>query len=312
MTGNLPPLIIVLGPTGVGKTDLAIELALRLNGQIIGAGQPPSLLPPETSALPNQQRNNAPRSPTIWSIFVEPDYNLSLAEYQDNACQTINSLHQQGILPMLVGGSGQYITAVEEGWLIPRVAPNLELRAELEAFVANNSAQALHDQLRQVDPVSAQNIHPNNTRRVIRALEVHRHTGQAISKLQKKRPPPYRIRSIGLRMDRAKLYPRVDQRVDRMIEAGFVAEVQGLLDMGYDRQLPSLTGLGYLEIAQHLLDGKPLEAAIERTKFSTHEFIRSQDVWFRGHDNGILWHNVEKIESASLARDLQSWIGSGP
>ena len=113
-------------------------------------------------------------------------------------------------------------------------------------------------------------------------------------------------------MDRAKLYPRVDQRVDRMIEAGFVAEVQGLLDMGYNRQLPSLSGLGYLEIAQHLLDGKPLEAAIERTKFSTHEFIRSQDVWFRGHDNGILWHNVEQIESASLARDLQSWIGSGP
>ena len=311
MTGNLQPLIIVLGPTGVGKTDLAIELALRLNGQIIGADsrQVYRHLNIGTAKPTTEQRAKVPHHLVD---FVEPDYNLSLAEYQDHACQTINSLHQQGILPMLVGGSGQYITAVEEGWSIPRVAPNLELRAELEAFVANNSAQALHDQLRQVDPVSAQNIHPNNTRRVIRALEVHRHTGQAISKLQEKRPPPYRIRSIGLRMDRAKLYPRVDQRVDRMIEAGFVAEVQGLLDMGYDRLLPSLSGLGYLEIAEHLLDGKPLEAAIERTKFSTHEFIRSQDVWFRGHDNGILWHNVEQLESASLARDLQSWIGSGP
>ena len=311
MTGNLPPLIIVLGPTGVGKTDLAIELALRLNGQIIGADsrQVYRHLNIGTAKPTTEQRAKVPHHLVD---FVEPDYNLSLAEYQDHACQTINSLHQQGILPMLVGGSGQYITAVEEGWSIPRVAPNLELRAELEAFVANNSAQALHDQLRQVDPVSAQNIHPNNTRRVIRALEVHRLTGQAISKLQEKRPPPYRIRSIGLRMDRAKLYPRVDQRVDRMIEAGFVAEVQGLLDMGFNRQLPSLSGLGYLEIAQHLLDGKPLEAAIERTKFSTHEFIRSQDVWFRGHDNGILWHNVEQIESASLERDLQSWIGSGP
>ena len=311
MTGNQPPLIIVLGPTGVGKTDLAIELALRLNGQIIGADsrQVYRHLNIGTAKPTEEQRAEVPHHLVD---FIEPDYNLSLAEYQDHACQTINSLHQQGILPMLVGGSGQYITAVEEGWSIPRVAPNLELRAELETFVANNSAQALHDQLRQVDPVSAQNIHPNNTRRVIRALEVHRRTGQAISKLQEKRPPPYRIRSIGLRMDRAKLYPRVDQRVDGMIEAGFVAEVQGLLDMGYDRQLPSLSGLGYLEIAEHLLDGKQLEAAIERTKFSTHEFIRSQDVWFRGHDNGILWHNVEQTESASLARDLQSWIGSGP
>ncbi len=311
MTGNLPPLIIVLGPTGVGKTDLAIELALRLNGQIIGADsrQVYRHLNIGTAKPTAEQRAEVPHHLVD---FIEPDYNLSLAEYQDHACQTINSLHQQGILPMLVGGSGQYITAVEEGWSIPRVAPNLELRAELETFVANNSPQALHDQLRQVDPVSAEKIHPNNTRRVIRALEVHRLTGQAISKLQEKRPPPYRIRSIGLRMDRAKLYPRVDQRVDRMIEAGFVAEVRGLLDMGYDRYLPSLSGLGYLEIAEHLLDGKPLEAAIERTKFSTHEFIRSQDVWFRGHDDGILWHNVEQLESASLARDLQSWIGSGP
>ena len=311
MTGNLPPLIIVLGPTGVGKTDLAIELALRLNGQIIGADsrQVYRHLNIGTAKPTAEQRAEVPHHLVD---FIEPDYNLSLAEYQDYACLTINRLHQQGILPMLVGGSGQYITAVEEGWSIPRVAPNLELRAEFEAFVANNSAQALHDQLRQVDPVSAEKIHPNNTRRVIRALEVHRLTGQAISELQEMRPPPYRIRSIGLRMDRAKLYPRVDQRVDRMIEDGFVAEVRGLLDMGYDRHLPSLSGLGYLEIAEHLLDGKPLEAAIERTKFSTHEFIRSQDVWFRGHDNGILWHNVEQLESASLTRDLQSWIGSDP
>ena len=135
MTGNLPPLIIVLGPTGVGKTDLAIELALRLNGQIIGADsrQVYRHLNIGTAKPTTEQRAKVPHHLVD---FVEPDYNLSLAEYQDHACQTINSLHQQGILPMLVGGSGQYITAVEEGWSIPRVAPNLELRAELEAFVA--------------------------------------------------------------------------------------------------------------------------------------------------------------------------------
>ena len=109
---------------------------------------------------------------------------------------------------------------------------------------------------------------------------------------------------IGLRLDRALLYPRVDKRVDKMIEAGFVNEVRRVLAMRFDRHLPSLSGLGYLEIAAHLLDGQPLDAAIERTKFSTHEFIRRQDVWFRGHDNGILWHNVDQLDRDTLARTL--------
>ena len=310
MTGDSPPLIIILGPTGVGKTGLAIELARRLNGEIVGADsrQIYRFMDIGTAKPTPAQQAQVPHH---LIDIVTPDRSLSLAEYQDAAYSAIDGLHQRGKLPFLVGGSGQYITAVEECWSIPRVPPDPDLRAQLEDFAAANSPADLHDRLRAVDPAAADHIHPNNTRRVIRALEVQILTGTAISALQVKRPPPYRILRLGLKLPRPILYPRVDQRVDDMIAAGFVAEVERLLDMGYDRNLPSMSGLGYLEIAKHLLDGAPLADAIQRTKFSTHDFIRRQDVWFRGHDNGILWHNVEDLDGDELMESLRDWLERG-
>lgn len=307
MTGDGGPLVIVLGATGVGKTSLAIELAGTLNGEIVGADSRQIYRHMDIGTAKPSAAQQA-LVPHHLIDIVPPDRNLSLAKYQDAAYRCIEELHQRGKLPLLVGGTGQYISAVEEGWSIPRVPPNLELRADLEAYVADNSPAALHDRLRQVDPVAADRIHPNNVRRVIRALEVQTATGKPISELQRKEPPPWRIFRLGLTLPRASLYPRVDRRVDAMIEAGFVSEVKRLLDMGFDRRLPSMSGLGYLEIAGHLLDDTPLAEAIERTKFSTHEFIRQQDVWFRGHDNGILWHNVADLDSDALKQKLQNWL----
>lgn len=309
MTGDARPLVIILGPTGVGKTRLALALAGRLNGEIVSADsrQIYRYMDIGTAKPTSEQQAQAPHH---LIDIVAPDYNLSLAEYQDAAYSAIDELHQRGKLPLLVGGSGQYITAVEEGWSIPRVPPNPQLRAELEQYAETASPHALHERLQSVDPVSAERIHPNNTRRVIRALEVQMLTGKAISALQVKRPPPYRIRRLGLMLPRSILYPRVDARVDQMMAAGFVDEVKRLLGMGYDRDLPSMTGLGYLEIAAHILDGKALDEAVERTKFSTHEFIRRQDVWFRGHDNGILWHNVEELDVCALADELREWLAT--
>ncbi len=308
MTGKAQALLILLGPTGVGKTKIAIDLALRLNGEIVGADsrQIYRYLDIGTAKPTPQQQSQVPHH---LIDFVAPDANLTLAEYQDLAYRRIDNIQAQSKLPLLVGGTGQYITAVEEGWSIPRVAPDHDLRAELEAFAAQHSAGALHEKLRRADPLAAARIHPNNSRRVIRALEVHTRTGQAISKLQEKQPPPYRILTLGLRLDRAILYPRVDARLDRMIAAGFVREVRRLLELGFDRRLPAMSGIGYREIAEHLLGDAPLEEAIARSKFRTHDFIRRQDVWFRGHDNGILWHNVEDIDADTLAKIVMDWIG---
>ncbi len=310
MTGEAKPLIIILGPTGVGKTSLAIQLARRLGGEIIGADSRQVYRYMDIGTAKPTPAQQAQVAHHLIDI-VPPDYNLSLAEYQEAAYSAIDSLHERGQLPFLVGGSGQYISAVEEGWSIPRVPPDPALRADLEDFVRRHSPEALHERLRAVDPLSAERIHPNNIRRVIRALEVQMLSGQPISALQVKRPPPYRIIRLGLQLPRSILYPRVDRRVDEMMAAGFLAEVSQLLELGYDRRLPAMSGLGYLEMAAHLLDETPLEEAVERTKFSTHEFIRRQDVWFRGHDNGILWHNVEEIRVEALAETLRDWLMRG-
>jgi tRNA dimethylallyltransferase len=307
LTGKLPPLIVILGPTAVGKTKLSIELAQRLHGEIIGADSRQIYRYMDIgTAKPSPEEQT--QVPHHLIDFVDPDYNLTVAEYQDLAYQKINDLHNKNKLPFLVGGTGQYISAVAEGWSIPRVPPNPEIRAELEAYVVEYDAQALHEQLQKVDMVSAEKIHPNNVRRVIRALEVYKVTGEPISKLQEKKPPPYRILTLGLKLDRDILYPLVDARVDNMIEQGFIEEVQKLLDLGYSRALPSMSGLGYLEIAEHLLDNAPLDEAIQKTKFSTHNFIRRQDVWFRGHDNGILWHNVEEIDVNNIEQSICDWL----
>lgn len=200
------------------------------------------------------------------------------------------------------------MTAVIEGWSIPRVPPNHELRAELETEAETDGPQVLHQRLTEVDPNAAEKIHPNNARRVIRALEVYIETGTPISILQQKRPPPYRIRTIGLQMDRNSLYPRADRRVNSMIEAGFVQEVQHLLGLGYDAALPAMSALGYREIAAHLLENMALDETIERIKFSTHNFIRRQEVWFRGHDTGIMWHNSADVDVETMITSIDDWI----
>ncbi len=306
MTGNLPPLLILLGATAVGKTRYAIELAQRLNGEIVGADSRQIYRHMDIgTAKPTPQE----REQAVHHLvdFVDPDYNLTVAEYQDRAYQTINDIHASNKLPLLVGGTGQYISAVEEGWSIPRVPPNPEIRTELEAYVEQAGNEALHQRLMTVDPTAAQNIHPNNVRRVIRSLEVYMETGEPISKLQQKKPPPYRIRVYGLHMKREKLYPRADHRVIQMVDAGFVEEVQNLLNMDYSRDLPAMSAVGYQEMIAHLLDDMPLDEAIEKTQFATHNFIRRQAVWFRGHDNGILWHNVEELDLEQWVTEIHTW-----
>ena len=307
MIGEVLPLVVIWGATATGKTGLALDIAQRFNAEIIGADsrQIYRYMHIGTAKPTPQQQAQAPHH---LIDIVAPDYQLSLAEYQAAAYGKIAALHADGKLPLLVGGTGQYVTAVVEGWSIPRVPPNPELRAKLSAEAEAQGQEAFHARLAQIDPEAATNIHPNNVRRVVRALEVYMTTGTPISVLQRKKPPPYRILMLGLHMPRKPLYERADLRVDAMMAAGFVDEVQRLLDMGYKRDLPSMSGLGYQELTAHLLDGLTLNEAVRKTKISTHDFIRRQEVWFRGHDHSTIWHNTLELERDAIYQQINDWL----
>jgi tRNA dimethylallyltransferase len=306
LTGKMP-LLVILGPTASGKTGLGIELARDLNGEIINADsrQVYRYMDIGTAKPTPEQQEQVPHH--LLDI-VKPDENLSLAQYQRMAYATIDDIHRRGKLPLLVGGTGQYITAVIEGWSIPEVPPNLALRAELEAFAAEHGSEALHLRLHELDPAAAANIHHRNVRRVVRALEVCLEAGEPISRLQQKRPPPYNILQYGVQMEREKLYKRADQRLDQMMEQGFLEEVRRLLKMGYNRQLPSMSGLGYGEFASHIIDNTPIIEAIAATANATHDFIRRQFTWFRGHDNGIIWLDVEQLNAVAIRESSIRWL----
>ncbi|MDQ7024760.1 MAG: tRNA (adenosine(37)-N6)-dimethylallyltransferase MiaA [Anaerolineae bacterium] len=307
MTGKFPPLLIILGPTAIGKTGLAIEVASRLNSEIIGADSRQVYRHMDVgTAKPTAKQQQAAIHHLV--DVVTPNDNLTLAQYQRLAYTAIDDVIQRSKLPMLVGGTGQYLTAVEEGWSIPEVPPNDKLREVLEAEAVTIGNEAFHQKLVRVDPHAAEKIHPNNVRRVVRALEVYMETGTPISVLQQKQAPPYRIRTIGLRMEREALYEQADKRVELMIADGFVDEVQSLLDNGYAASLPSMTALGYREIVSYIQGEISLDEAIILTKNSTHDFIRRQEIWFRGHDNGILWHNILEIDANTVVNDIVKWM----
>jgi tRNA dimethylallyltransferase len=304
LTGKL---LVILGPTAVGKTKLAIHLAQALDGEIIGADsrQIYRFMDIGTAKPSAQQRQQVPHH---LIDIVDPDETLGLAQIQSMTYAAIDAIHQRDRLPLLVGGTGQYISAVIEGWSIPEVPPNMELRNMLEQVAAEFGPEALHQRLAEVDPVAAETIHQHNIRRVIRALEVYSETGTAISELQKKHPPPYNIQQYGLTLSREPLYRRADQRLEQMMKAGFLAEVQMLLDKGYDRRLPAISGLGYAQLASHLLDGLSLDDALAETRRMNRDFIRRQFTWFRGHDSGIQWLETDQFDPDALIDTSRQWL----
>ena len=212
-----------------------------------------------------------------------------------------------GRLPILVGGTGQYVKAVVEGWGIPEVPPHPGLRAAL----AQLGGPELARWLRQLDPVAAEKHDPRNVRRVIRALEVTLVAGQPISELQRKTPPPYRICQIGLTRPREELYARIDARVNQMMANGLLAELKGLRDAGYGRSLPSMSGLGYRQLWAYLDGEMSLDEAIERIKFETHRFARHQASWFRLDDAAIRWFEMNDDVATAVLDHVKRWLKEG-
>jgi tRNA dimethylallyltransferase len=274
------PLLAIVGPTAAGKTALAIELAQRLGGEMVSAD---SRQVYRHMDIGTAKPTTAERAAVPHHLIdvVHPDADFSLGLYQDLATAAIADIAGRGKLPLLVGGTGQYLAAVLQGWEVPRVAPQPELRAALEREAQAAGVAALHSRLAQVDPAAAAAIQPTNLRRVIRALEVYEVTGRPISEQQTRRTPPYRARTLWLTLPAPALYARIDTRVDAMVAAGLVDEVRGLLARGYNWELPAMSGLGYREFRPYVEGASTLAEAIQRLKFDTHAFARRQPNWFR-------------------------------
>jgi tRNA dimethylallyltransferase len=225
--------------------------------------------------------------------IINPDEDFGLAQYKKLVDQTIGKIHEGNKVPLLVGGSGQYVWAVIEGWEIPRVPPDRKFRETSEELAAKNGIEGLYRQLQEIDPESAQKIDKRNIRRVIRALEVALHTQRPYSDLQKKTRPLYDLLIIGLTAERKELYRRIDSRVDSMLQKGLVAEVQTLNRMGYAYNLSAMNSIGYKQIGMALRGEISLDEAIKRIKIHNHKFVRHQYSWFRLEDRRIHWFDVQ-------------------
>ncbi len=302
--------LVIVGPTAVGKTALAVHLAQHLGGEVISADSRQIYRGMDigTAKATTQEQAVAPHH---LIDVVEPDQELTLAHYQRLAMDAIAAVWARGRLPMMVGGTGLYVRAVLEGWTIPEVPPNETLRERLYERAEREGHEALHAELAEVDSAAAERIDARNVRRVIRALEVYRETGTPISELQHKCPPGYDTLILGLTMPREWLYERVDRRVDEMVAHGLVQEVRGLLDRGYDPDLPSMSALGYAEIIQHLQGELSLEDAVALIKRNTRRFIRQQYNWFRISDPKIHWFDVTEPYLRQVETLVDRFVGTG-
>lgn len=285
-----PPisLVAIVGATGVGKTRLAVSLAHRLHGEIINADsrQVYRGMDIGTAKPTPEERSLAPHH---LLDLLQPDQNFDLGSFLSLARDLIPEIQARNQLPMVVGGTGQYVWSLLEGWAVPVVPPDPEFRQAKLLEAQSKGGWTLHQELEKIDPQRAAELDPRNLRRVIRALEIH-HTSQlAPSQFRKRAPTSVNALIIGLRLDREELYRRIDARVDWMVAAGLVEEVRRLAELGYRPGLGPLASPGYREVGQYLAGEISLPEAVQRTKFQTHRLARRQHGWFRANDPRIRW-----------------------
>ena len=308
---SLPTRVLaVVGPTAVGKTSLAEEFAVRLGGEIVSADSMQIYRGMDigTAKPPLSER----RAPYHCLDLVEPGSAFSAALYQRVARAAIDGIARRGCLPVVAGGTGLYVRAALDRMEFPRgeQAEN-PVRERYELFAAENGPGALHQLLAQRDPASAALLHPNNTRRVIRALEM---ADEGVSYAQQAagfsaREDVYATRYVGLTMERDALYARVDARVDSMIQAGLLGEVGGLIDAGLRDALTVTQAIGYKELVAVIEDGTDLEQAVAAIKQSSRRYAKRQLTWFRS-DPRITWIDVTEMSignAADAALDALDW-----
>jgi tRNA dimethylallyltransferase len=308
-TGHvLPPLIALIGPTAVGKTTLSLTLAERFNLEIVSADSRLFYRGLDIgTAKPTREERSRIKHHLI--DVTSPDQPWSLAAFRTAAHEAIRSIHQRKKVPLFVGGTGQYISAVLEGWQPPPRPESDDYRVELQNLVHRKGSLALHARLAAIDPASAKRIDHRNVRRVIRALEIHNITGIPASELRVKSAPAHRILRIGLTLPRQALYQRIDARLDAMLATGWVSEVEALLKQGYDFQSAPFSAIGYRQLASYVRGENSIEQAKIEIKRLTRRFVRHQSNWFKHDDPQIHWFiNENNVEEKVIAL-IQTWLG---
>ncbi|MEW5940841.1 MAG: tRNA (adenosine(37)-N6)-dimethylallyltransferase MiaA, partial [Chloroflexota bacterium] len=288
-----PTLILIVGPTAVGKTEIAIQLAERLGGEIVSADSRLFYrgLDIGTAKPTLAERAGAPHH---LIDVAEPNETWSLAQFQRAAREAIADIHARGKLPFLVGGTGQYVRAAIEGWSPPEVKADSRMRDELGRMKEERGHEWLYEKLKLLDPEAAKNIDSRNFRRTIRALEVILTTGRKFSAQRGKGESPYRLIAVGLTRPREELYARVDARIEAMFDAGLVEETRALLEKGYSPDLPAMSGIGYRECAGVVEGRMSAEQAKVEMRRATRVFVRRQANWFKESDPAIRWFQVNE------------------
>ena len=297
--------LAVVGPTASGKSRLGMEIAQSVGGEIIGADsrQVYRHMDIGTAKPPLDDRQRI-RHHLI--DIIDPSEEYSVALYVRQAREAIEDVLERGSVPIVVGGTGQYVWALLEGWNVPEVSPDPSLRAHFQERLDQNGLADLVRELEKTAPSAAKRIDLANPRRVIRALELALQAPSGEPAAPTRTPPPFQPTIIGVDVDRARLYDRINARVDAMFEAGWVGEVRKLLDMGYSTELPSMSSLGYREICEFLRGERTVEDAVDSIKSKTRRFARQQGAWFRSNDERIRWFRtgerhgfVQAVEYAS-------------
>lgn len=291
------PLIVLTGPTAVGKTALSIRLAKAVGGEIISADSmqvykymdigSAKIMPDEMEGVPHYLVD-----------VLEPSEEFHIARFQEMAKQAMNEIYNRGHVPILVGGTGFYIQSITRDIDFTENDGDMTYRHELEAFAKEHGGEQLHARLKEVDPKAADEIHANNVKRVIRALEYYHQTGNRISEHneeQRQKESPYKLTYFVLNDIRSLLYERIEKRIDQMLEMGLIEEVQKLKDMGCTRDMVSMQGLGYKEILAYLDGEITLDEAVYILKRDTRHFAKRQLTWFK-REQDVIWVNKNEFD----------------
>jgi tRNA dimethylallyltransferase len=305
------PLVVLTGPTAVGKTEASIQLAERLQGEIVSAD----------SRLFYRGMDIGTAKPTPDELMRVPHHLIdiaspgevwSLALYQEAARQAMDGIHARRHLPLLVGGTGQYVRCVYQGWQMPAVEPNPHLREILNSWGEQIGPEGLHARLAAIDPDAAAHMEPRNLRRSVRALEVILTTGRRFSEQRQSGESPYRLLLLGITRPRDELFARVDARIDAMLASGWLEEVQSLLDQGYDPSLPAFSAIGYRELAAVLQRRSTLGEAVMLIKRQTRIFVRRQANWFKLSDPNIHWFDAGPDLVDRMEAHIRGWMSEFP